>query len=109
MIDRDGSFTYSEVKIIRLKNAGIVIRNLSAQPISKTQPSLFEIHSNIARALSVVVFNSNGATISTKNTILIAGANRIEMPINANLGGTGLYFVKFTAEGYEKVIKLIVN
>jgi hypothetical protein len=109
MIDRDGSYTYSEVKTIRLKNAAVVISNLSAQPITKGQNLLFDVHSNAARNLSITIFNSNGATISRKNTILIAGANRIEMPLHANQVITGLYFVRFTTEGFEKVIQQIVN
>ncbi|MBL0357796.1 MAG: T9SS type A sorting domain-containing protein [Chitinophagaceae bacterium] len=109
MIDRDGSYTYSEVKTTRLKNAGVVIRNLSAQPIQKGQNAIFEIHSNEARNLSVTVFDVNGTTLSRKNTILIAGANRVEVPVSNNVTAQGVYFVKFTAEGFEKVIKQVVN
>jgi len=109
MIDRDGSFTYSPVKTIRLKNAGIVIRNLSAQPLSGNQSAVFEIHSNEPRKLTISIYDVNGATLSQENTILIAGQNRIEVPVSKNVTVQGAYFVKFTAEGFQKTIKQLVN
>jgi Reeler domain len=109
MIDRDGSYKYSDVKTIRLKNSGIIITTVSAQPLHAGQSSIFEIHSNAARKLSMHIFNVNGTTISNINTILTEGVNMIEVPAAKNVSAGGIYFIKFSSDGFEKVIRSFVD
>jgi hypothetical protein len=109
MIDRDGSYKYSDVKTIQLKNGGIIITNVSAQPLHAGQSSIFEIHSNAARKISVRIFDVNGTTINSINTMLSEGVNRIEVPAARNISAGGIYFIKFSSDDFERVVREFVN
>ncbi len=109
MIDENNSFTYSDIKNIRLKNSGIVIKNLSAQPLQLQQNGLLEVHSIKAGNILLAVFNINGNSLYNKTTIINKGVNRIEIPFNNFTKMKGTYFVKINCNGFEKVIQQIIN
>ncbi len=109
MIDRDGSFKYSDIKTVRLKNNSIIITTASAQPLHTGQPAVFDIHSNVARKLSIQIFNVNGTTINTTNTILNEGANKVEVPMAKTAVPGGINFIRFTSADFERVIKVLVD
>lgn len=109
MIDKDGSYKYSEIKTIRLNNSGIIITNISAQPFHAGQVAVFDVHSNAVRKISVRVFNINGTTINKLNTILSEGVNRVEVPMSKNTVAGGIYFMQFASDGFERVVKQLVD
>jgi Secretion system C-terminal sorting domain len=103
MVDIDGKFTYSDVRIVRLKEQSQTI-GISAYP----NPVISEIHINIpntwqGKKVTYTVFNSNGQLLK-KSTF--SNSNHTEM-VNVNDLAPGIYLVRATCNGEEAQQKVI--
>ncbi len=107
--DRDGSFRYSAIEVIKLKNSGIVIDQLSAQPLQVYKNGYFKVHSSSDKAINISVIDMNGRVLYTQSTLLRTGTNTIEIPGDKMARTPGMVFINFAADGFLKTFKQIIN
>jgi hypothetical protein len=109
IIDVNGSYTYSEVKTLRLKNQGIIIEEVTGQPLQAFSNSIFTIHSNQTKAINIAVMDINGRLLYKTSTMLSNGINTITLPGERAAASRGIVIVKFTADGFEKTFKQLIK
>jgi len=109
IVDLNGSFSYSEIKSLRLTNNGIVIEEPNGQPLQAYGNSIFTIHSNQTKNINIVVLDLNGRLLYKNSTMLATGVNTITIPGNTVAISSGMVFVKFTADGFEKTFKQLIK
>ncbi|MBL0358940.1 MAG: hypothetical protein IPP72_19650 [Chitinophagaceae bacterium] len=107
MVDLDGSYSYSAIQTLRLKNAGLIIDNLSAQPLKGGKNLIFKIHSNTNQAIAVFITDINGRLLYNYSTNTASGTNTFEIPA-ANLS-RGMVYIKFVAGGSEKTFNQLIE
>ena len=109
IIDKDGSYKYSSIESVMLKNTGVVVENLSTQPLLPGKNGLFKIQSNTSKNMNIAVTDMNGRLLYHFNTTLSNGSNTIEIPGAKMAGVSGMVLIRFTADGFEKTFKQLIN
>jgi hypothetical protein len=109
MVDLDGSYKYSAIQVAKLKNTGIVIDNLSAQPLQAYNNGHFKVHSSSNKAINISVTDMNGRILYNQTAMLRNGSNTIEIPGEKMAQTRGIVLIKFAADGFVKTFKQIIN
>ena len=109
MVDQDGGFRYSQVETIKLKNAGILISCLSAQPLQADKNVLFKIQTDVSKMIMVTVADINGRLLYSSGKMMGVGVGTIEIPAQKITTAKGIVLVKFNADGFEKTFRKIIN
>jgi hypothetical protein len=109
IVDKDGSFAYSAVQTILLKNAGIVIQSLSPQPLRALSKATFRIQSDSRKSIAVAVSDISGRLLFKTNKWVEVGSQIVEIPGDKIAFSRGLVIVNFRAEGLEKTFKLWIE
>jgi hypothetical protein len=105
----NGSYTYSAIKTLRLKNEGIIIEEVTGQPLQAFSNSVFTIHSNQTKAINIAVMDMNGRLLYKTSTMLSNGINTITLPGERAAVSSGMVIVRFTADGFEKTVKQLIK
>jgi hypothetical protein len=108
-VDMNGSYTYSAIKTLRLKNEGIIIEEVTGQPLQAFSNSVFTIHSNQTKAINIAVMDMNGRLLYKTSTMLSNGINTITLPGERAAVSSGMVIVRFTADGFEKTVKQLIK
>jgi hypothetical protein len=108
-VDLNGSYTYSEIKSLRLKNQGIIIEEVTGQPLQAFSNSIFTIHSNQTKPINIAVMDINGRLLYKTSTMLSNGINTITLPGERAAVSRGIVIVKFTTDGFEKTFKQLIK
>ena len=109
MVDKDGAYTYSPIQTIMLKNVGITIQNMSAQPMSKNANSTFKIVSNNSKMIEIAVSDMSGKMLYRSNASLKEGTNQVVIPGYKVAKTAGIIYIRFSAAGIEKTFKQMVE
>jgi hypothetical protein len=109
IVDGDGAYKYSSVETIKLKNAGLIIDNLSAQPLQNSSNGIFRVYSNNNKQMMISVTDMNGRLLYNTNTTISNGTNTIEIPADKISKTRGMILVRFQVDGFVKTFRQLVN
>jgi hypothetical protein len=105
-VSKDGSFTYSNILLVRFKNASDVVMQISPNPFVETVTVRY--NSNEKATAEMRVTNINGKTVAIKQTVLSKGFNNIQLDGLASLPA-GVYVASLVVNGKiinsQKIIK----
>ena len=103
MIDRDGRFTYSPIRIVS-NNNGLTVR---IYPIPAKDELNIQIQSDIKEKAEITVTDILGKTVITNSVGLAAGVNIYS--INVKQAGKGVYYLKIVTSKATETRKIIVG
>jgi len=109
MVDKDGSYTYSPVQMVRLKNNHLIIDQVSAQPLKAGSNGIFTIHASAKRTMMIAAFDGSGRMIYNNSVVLTEGANTIEIPGTKLSKSSGTVYIRFISDGFEKTFTQLIE
>ena len=105
IIDKTGSFTYSDVLKVKRKTAAFSV-TISPNPVAANDPVSLAIETGKSSNFTVTIFNAAGQKFYLKSYNLKAGATRLQIPTDKMLAGN--YSVVVT-DGIEKVNQSLIK
>jgi len=105
LVNNDGSFTYSQVVLLKHNNT-IVINTVKPNPfIGEVELQLSLTRKEV---VGILLFDERGRQVASKQVTAVAGSNTIKLP-NLQQLSAGVYLLKVVTEGsvlQQKLIKL---
>ena len=107
MIDKDGSFNYSNEVPVQILNGDNQVSMTEIEPNPVQSVSSFDINLSVASEVTINIFNMAGTLVNTlHNSTMNAGNNHIQ--INAVDYASGVYNVVITIDGNSYIKKINV-
>jgi len=107
LIDKDGSFKYSQVVSVRFNGKqGLQISNYYPTILSGNQPITIEISSNKNQSFGIQLIDATGRILSQQTKTLIEGYNKLLIDIPSNIP-SGTCFIRCTADGFLQTIPVV--
>lgn len=106
MVDIDGSYKYSQIIAVNFPATATRLVRYYPTSITAGVPVTTEIISDKAQRVNLQYFDANGKLLSSGYRNLVAGFNKIELPLPATAKGTVM--IKMNAGGFNKTIPVIV-
>ncbi len=108
IVDKDGTYKFSSIQVVKINHAGIDIYNISAQPLQANANVIFNVKSDENRQINILIADVNGKILFKQNNKITNGSNTIEIPATSMAHANGIVFITFTTNGYFKTFKQIV-
>lgn len=107
-VDKNGTSVRSKVVSVAFDKDGNTIDGTAAYPNPFNSAIILSIPSDAKAALTIEIMDINGRMVSQSTEQLTEGMNTINI-VNLQDLEAGIYFVKASANGAQKVIKLVKN
>ena len=88
MVDRDGRFKYSPVRLLETSCTSAETLKVYPHPATASTPVFVELISGLAKSVQIQIMNSSGTIVRTIPAQLAVGTNRIELNKQGLLAGT---------------------
>lgn len=96
MVDRDGRFKYSPVRLLETSCTAAETMKIYPHPATAATPVFVELVSGLAKSVQIQIMNSSGTIVRTIPAQLVVGTNRIELNKQGLLAGT--YIVRMISK-----------
>ncbi len=102
-VDIDGTFRYSDIKSVNIKNDEIVIDNITNTILQKNTNDVYRIISPKAKAINITIIDATAKILYSSVKSLNIGETMIELPTQKYCNnGVKYYFVQFASNGFKK-------
>ncbi len=108
LVDKDGSFKYSNHLSVKPIIAGITIKNIYPTIIKTNDQIKVEILSNKATTMNIAVIDESGRKLQLLSTNLISGNNLIKFVPKSN-NTRGMLFIQFSTTNFQQTKSLILQ
>ncbi len=108
LVDKDGSFKYSNHISVKPVISGITVKNLYPTIIRKNDQVSTEIISDKARTMDLSIFDETGRSLQNIKLSLVTGNNKIYFTPRVN-NLKGMLFVKFSTNNFQQTKSLILQ
>jgi hypothetical protein len=101
-VDIDGTFKYSDIKSVIIKNEDVVIYDLTSTLLEKNTNDMYSIRSKKAFPMNITVVDASARILYSTIKNINEGENTIEIPRSKLSTGSKFYVVQFIANGFKK-------